>query len=171
MPWSANSSSPASLPEKPAPLHRVAGRWVIGDCRCLHASSLITGIHNPTCVGDALRIPAVMGDTQHSTAGSAATDSGEFTNTPPALRPELTEHRATGGGARVAWGQEGGDDAFDAGVSAVVNARALCAMSRFAFLVTVTRRSPSGQRQRVCWCEWCRGDGRQQHRQSGRRCC
>lgn len=85
-----------------------------------------------------------MGDTQHSTAGSAATDSGEFTNTPPALRPELTEHRAPGGGTRVAWGQEGGDDAFDSGVSAVVNARASCFMSRFAVLTTVTLLPPSG---------------------------
>ena len=137
MPWPANSSSPASLPEKPAPLHRVAGRWVIGDCRRLYSSSLINDIHTPACAGDALRIPAVMGDTQHSTAGSAASDSGEFASTPPALRPELktnAEHVASGGGARVAWGQEGGDDAFDAGVRAAVNARASSFVSPFAFL-------------------------------------
>ena len=67
--------------------------------------------------GDALRIPTIMGDTQHSASDAAAADAD--TSTPPALKRELlADHlpSASGGRSRVAWGQEGAAEVFDAGV-------------------------------------------------------
>ncbi len=77
-------------------------------------------VHRRVGAGDALRIPTIMGDTQHSASDAAAADADGFTNIPPALKPELLADplpSASGGRSRIAWGQEGAAEVFDAGVS------------------------------------------------------
>jgi hypothetical protein len=105
----ASSSSPASLPSKPAPLHRVAGRWVIGDSISIAVviTSRIMSLSR-IASGDPLSIPNVMEATQ----GPVAT-----AETPPAVRSALEDplpHLSQG--SRMAWGEEGVVP-FDHGVS------------------------------------------------------
>jgi hypothetical protein len=75
--------------------------------------------------GDDLRIPTIMGDSMHSAAADADALTGSSPVMPPS--PQLGAHvRNSDQRARAAWGAEGEDDAFDAGVGGVAEA-ARCA--------------------------------------------